>query len=209
MTQESKTTWVVGITGGIGSGKSIVSRILRCNGFPVFDCDYEASYLMANNPEIKREIIEILGQESYLEERINKKFIASKIFSDIILRQKVNSIVHCAVRNEINKRISCLKEPVFFIESAILSTGGLAILCDRIWIVEAAEELRIRRVINRDNLSVSEIERRIKAQESELSQLPPSKITVINNNGMDSLLEETLIFTDKFNNIESLCLKKF
>ena len=182
----------IGITGGIGSGKSIVSRILRCNGIFVYDCDSEAKYLMKNTPYLKRDLISFLGKEIYLNNgELNRKYLAQRLFSDSNLRTKVNIIVHEAVRKDILSKREKIKG-WFFIESAILATAKLDSYCDKIWVVTASLQERIKRISKRDCLSDDEILKRIESQNQEISFLPWDKIVMIENNSDNQLLLKVL-----------------
>ena len=182
----------VGITGGIGSGKSVVSRILRCNGYSVYDCDREAKILMNQDAEIVRSLREIAGDEVYSNDGfLNRKYLAERLFADVELRLKVNALVHEAVRNDL-KRCKEHLNGIFFIESAIMSTAGIDDLCDEIWLVEADENTRITRVKSRDNLSIDEIKKRIESQKNEFDRLPETKTVRILNDGDSGLIIEIL-----------------
>ena len=97
------TTRLIGITGGIGCGKSVVSRICRLRGFDVYDCDSEAKMLMDNDPLLKSAIVEILGRDILLSDgSLDRKIMAALIFSDDCKRRKVNTAVHSAVKADIS-----------------------------------------------------------------------------------------------------------
>lgn len=142
---------VICICGGIGSGKSVVSRILRLNGHPVYDCDQEAKSLMQNGVALRKAISGLLGSEVYAGETglLNREKVAELIFNDSELLGKLNRIVHKAVRDDIQGRIQGCDKGCFFIESAIPATSGLLKDCDEVWFVTADEEVRIRRAVER------------------------------------------------------------
>lgn len=189
----------IGITGGIGAGKSVVSRVLRCNGFVVYDCDSEAKYLMVTDNSLKESLTKRLGKGIYLNNgELNKEKLADLIFNDSDIRNFVNGKVHTAVRNDILNKAKFLKE--FFIESAILATGGIAPYCEQIWVVTAPLEERISRVIRRDKTSTEEIERRILSQKKELELLKNEPVITLDNDNHHSLLKVILQLTKKFNN---------
>ncbi len=182
------------ITGGIGSGKSVVSRILRLNGFKVYDCDSEARRIMEMDLGVMEQLIEILGEESYhsvggVEENrraINRPFIASKIFNDDELRNAVNRVVHKAVREDV-VRFARECETIAFCETAIPATSKMEAMCESIWLVTASERERIERVVKRNGLSRTEVESRIATQKEEFSKLDEKKTHVIMN-GKDNLI---------------------
>lgn len=188
---------IVGITGGIGSGKSVVSRILRLKGFRVYDCDYEAKRLMTFSPALRSEIVEILGEEAYLESgMLDKKYMASRIFTEVEALERINRAVHTAVREDLisllrvseGVEVPQCQPDLFFVESAILGSSGLSDLCSSIWLVTAPESLRLERVMSRGGITEEDALRRIEAQKSEESLLPPDIIREVDNSGAGSLL---------------------
>lgn len=200
---------IIGITGGIGSGKSVVSRILRLNGLLVYDCDMEARILMENDGEIRKDLITLLGEETYDSlGLLNRPFVSSRIFSDNSLRDGVNAIVHAAVRKHF-MRFRLESDSTVFCESAILATSGLDLFCNRIWLVNAPEIIRIERVKQRNGLKEPEIIRRIKSQEKEIELLPSEKIDIIDNSGDVSILERiTALLPKSFNLIKTVSYER-
>lgn len=180
---------IIGITGGIGAGKSVVSRILRLKGHEVYDCDSEATRLMEDFPDLRSNLRDRFGEECYdTHGKLNRKFLASRIFCDSSHRDWVNSLVHKAVREDIARRAEGV-DSILFIESAIMVTSRLDGMCDEIWLVDAPEEVRIERAVERGG-SREDISRRIKAQESEYESLPPGKTWVIENGKGSALLPQ-------------------
>ncbi|MDE5887900.1 MAG: dephospho-CoA kinase [Muribaculaceae bacterium] len=177
----------IGITGGIGAGKSIVSRLLRLKGFTVYDCDSAARSLMEQDPEVRDDLTNLLGQDAFRDNHLNRQFVAERIFGDKDLRERVNKVVHKAVREDF-LRMTEREEGIVFIESAIPVTGGLVPLMDEIWVVEADEATRIERVKKRNGLSEDQIVARIKTQQEEFDSLPAEKTRYIDNDGESSLI---------------------
>lgn len=177
----------IGITGGIGAGKSIVSRLLRLKGFTVYDCDSAARSLMEQDPEVRNALIELLGTDAFQDNHLNRQFVAERIFGDKELRERVNKVVHKAVREDF-LRMADREEGAVFIESAIPVTGGLVPLMDEIWVVEADEATRIERVKKRNGLSEEQIAARINSQQREFDSLPAEKTRYIDNDGDSSLI---------------------
>lgn len=196
----------IGITGGIGSGKSVVSRILRCNGFDVYDCDSRARNLMESDKELRNELIAKLGNSLYKEDgHLNRTYLAGVLFSDFKVREFVNSIVHSAVRKDI-KKIAENKRGLFFIETAIPATGGIDRLCSLIWEIISPEYLRIKRVESRDQLKPDEIKKRIEAQKNELDRMKVKEIIKIENDDRHPLLLKVLKLTERIDNHISFTL---
>lgn len=198
-----ESPFTVGITGGIGAGKSVVSRTLRCSGFPVYDCDSEAKRIMTEDQEVRKVLVSQFGENLYTEDgALNTKFLASIIFRDSEKRNFVNSVVHLAVKKDIEKERRCLKG-FFFIESAIIFTGGLVKFCDSIWVITAPLKERIERVLLRDHSTVEAIEARIKSQEKEFSELERYHPLVLDNSDHKPLLAEILKLINRFNNLQT------
>lgn len=179
---------IIGITGGIGSGKSVVSRILRLNGERVYDCDSEARRLMESDPEVKDRLRSLLGEGAYTASgRLDRGYVASAIFSDSVLRDGVNRIVHAAVKEDFLRFVES-SDRISFCESAILATSHLDELCGSIWLVTAPEQQRIERVRRRNGLPDEEILRRIESQRDEFKSLPAGKVVGIMNGDDDMIL---------------------
>ncbi|MDE6095771.1 MAG: dephospho-CoA kinase [Muribaculaceae bacterium] len=185
---ESCEKCIIGITGGIGAGKSVVSRILRLKGYWVYDCDLEAKILMDQDMDVRNALKELFSESIYLEDgTLDRKLMADKIFSDENIRNYVNRIVHSAVKSDFISRAGRNGSPVF-VESAILHTSGLDSICSRIWLVDAPVDVRINRVVERNGMSAQQIEARMSAQQGEFDLFDRNKIDVIDNSGDVSLL---------------------
>ena len=208
---------IVGITGGIGSGKSTIARALAARGFAVYDCDKEAKRIIAENKDVQQQITELLGPEAFttplapsLEERAggevsyNTAYVAQRVFAEPELLARLNAIVHPAVKKDI------LQHPLlrrgrgerFFIESAILYEAGLDELCNRIIIVDAPEEVRLARTIARDYRGedtpehINKVRARIRAQKNSAGLSDPRRdVLTILNDGTRSVsdLAETIL----------------
>ena len=142
---------MIGITGGIGSGKSRISRELIRRGYSVYDCDREAKRIIVENPEVRKAIINLLGEEAFQRPTTNDQrpiyntaYVAKRVFEDKALLEAINKIVHPAVKEDI-----IAKQPDF-VESAILYEAGIDVLCERIIVIDAPEDIRIERTIGRD-----------------------------------------------------------
>ena len=182
---------VIGITGGIGSGKSTLSRELAKRGYTVYDCDREAKRIIAEDKDVQQQIIDLLGEESFVDGIYNTAYVAKRVFEDSHLLTALNAIVHPAVGLDIMKR-----KPDF-VESAILFESGFDTLCDRIIVVDAPEEIRIARVIARDfhglntTANIEKVRARIRTQRHHEGDL-----TIINDgqHPLSELAEEIIKF---------------
>lgn len=179
----SSSNMIIGITGGIGSGKSTIARELAKRGYMVYDCDQEAKRIIAENADVQQEIIDLLGEEAFVGGTYNTAYVAKRVFEDSHLLAALNAIVHPAVGLDIMKR-----KPDF-VESAIIYESGLDILCDRIIVIDAPEEIRIARTIARDYhgdaspANIDKVRARIKAQNIPTGDL------FINNDGKTSIAD--------------------
>ena len=159
---------ILGITGGIGSGKSYISALLREQmNVPVYDCDAEAKRLICEDEEIRQKLTELTGAPIYKEGKLQKKVLADYLFANQQHVQKVNAIVHPAVRRDIGKWVEQQDSEVVAVESAILYESGFDTLVDKVLFVNAPLELRIQRAMKRDGSTREQIEARIGMQQSE------------------------------------------
>ncbi len=142
---------LVGITGGIGSGKSTVCRIFEILGIPVYSADYRAKWLMANDPKLKLQLAKEFGEETYQPEGIlNRAFLAQKVFSDPEKVKKINSIVHPAVEKDFISWAEKQTAPYVLKEAALLFETGSANDLDKIITVSTPLKIRMARVLMRD-----------------------------------------------------------
>ena len=162
---------IIGITGGIGSGKSRIARELARRGYTVYDCDAEAKRIVAENGEVQQAIVALLGQEAFIDGRYNTAYVAKRVFAEPALREALNAIIHPAVIQDIER-----KQPDF-IESAILYEAGLETLCDQVVVIDAPEDIRIARVLGRDYKgkatpeNIAKIQARMRAQKAHRGDL--------------------------------------
>lgn len=176
-------TKLTGITGGIGSGKSVVSRILRLRGIPVYDCDLEAKRIMDSSGEVLHALHTRLGDEVCpAGGPICRPMLARHVFGDDEVRLWLNSLVHRLVRDDVAlwaSRMEAAGHSRCFVESAILASSGLAAMCGEIWLVTAPEDERVARVARRDGADPTLIWQRIRSQREEDALLLDSGIPVI------------------------------
>lgn len=188
---------LIGITGGIGSGKSTIARALEARGFTVYDCDREAKRIIAENKEVQQQIISLFGEDSFVNGIYNTAYIAQRVFSDPSLLAQLNAIIHPAVKADILSLLPSTGRSggVFFVESAILYESGLDSLCDKIIVVDAPEDIRIARTIARDynGLSspdnINKVRARIHAQGHLQQPHPDRKTIVVLNDGSTPIPE--------------------
>ncbi|MBR4963280.1 MAG: dephospho-CoA kinase [Muribaculaceae bacterium] len=181
----------VGITGGIGSGKSVVCEILRILNYPVYDTDVQAKILMRESSVIISKLKSLIGDEAYVEGEINRAKISSFIFSSQENLNKVNSIVHPEVCSHFMSWKSEQISDVVFVESAILYESGLSDMVDEVWCVVADEEKRVERVMKRNGLTKQEVLDRINSQISDKERGKRAD-HIIDNSGNISLLKQII-----------------
>ncbi|MDR5589787.1 dephospho-CoA kinase [Christiangramia sp. SM2212] len=158
---------VIGLTGGIGSGKTTVAGFFEEIGIPVYIADDAGRRLMNTSKEIREAVIQIFGEEAYNKKLPNRKFIASKVFNDKGLLSRLNQIIHPAVERDFNSWLSDQTSEYVIYEAAILyETGGYK-KCDYSILVTAPQKLRILRLQKRDDSSVEEIQERMNNQWSD------------------------------------------
>tara|TARA_B110000971_G_scaffold64621_1_gene66148 strand:- start:9659 stop:10255 length:597 start_codon:yes stop_codon:yes gene_type:complete len=174
-------TKIVGLTGGIGSGKTTVAQMFKALGVPVYNADDEAKALMQSSEIIKGELIQLLGDSCYQNAQLNRSFIASKVFADKALLEKINAIVHPKVAAHFEQWLSNQNAPYVIKEVAILFETGSQDLFDFILTVTAPVETRIQRVMDRDQKTKSEVELVIKNQLSETEKINQSHFVIFNN----------------------------
>ncbi len=180
---------LIGLTGGIGAGKSVVARVLRTKGLGVYDCDLRAKILMEESQELREALKGRFGTECYCEDNtLNRAFLSKRIFSSDEERKWLNALVHEAVRKDLGEWCGNRGDEVKFVESAILHTSGLDSVCSSIWLVMAPIEMRFQRALRRGGIDGENIRARMKAQEDEFKSLPVSKVEILDNSGMSSLL---------------------
>tara|TARA_B100000508_G_scaffold48272_1_gene37510 strand:+ start:57869 stop:58444 length:576 start_codon:yes stop_codon:yes gene_type:complete len=171
----------VGLTGGIGAGKSIVARVLATMGFPVFYSDKVGKELLSDNSDIQNEVINIFGNEAYAEGELNRGFLAKMIFSDNQLKEKLNAIIHPAVREEFDAWSKKQNSTIVFNEAAILFETGSYKNFDKNILVTAPEEIRINRVMERDDSSKEEIRSRMENQWSDSRKKKLADFEIVND----------------------------
>ena len=172
---------LVGITGGIGSGKSAISRALRALGYPVYDTDSEAKRIIVENKAVRSQIEYLFGSDVFDGDRYRTDVVAQQVFADGDLLDKLNKVVHPAVCFDV-KHWALKQNGTCFVESAILWESGLAELCDTVVEVTAPMEVRIERTMARDNASREQVQQRIASQTRETDIRAHANI-ILNNNG--------------------------
>ena len=171
---------IIGLTGGIGSGKSTVANMFKELGVPVYNSDERAKYLMNTSLEIKSQLIKLLGEEAYKGDKLNRSFIAEKVFSNTNLLAKLNDIVHPIVRNDFIDWTKKQDYSYVIQETALLFENKAQDLYDSIILVTAPIETRIIRVVDRDKSSREQVIARMKNQLDDKKKLNLSNYVIEN-----------------------------
>ena len=162
---------MIAITGGIGSGKSMVSRIVQVMGYQVYDCDSQAKTLMVTDENVRSQLKAAFGEQTYLDDgSINRQHLSAIAFADEQTLAHLNAIVHPAVAADLKRWTRCLADKgarAAFVETALLRTARLDQVVDSVWHVTAPPRVRITRVMQRSGLTEQQVLERIAAQAAE------------------------------------------
>ena len=186
------STRLIAITGGIGSGKSVISDILRAMGHKVYDCDTRAKALMDTDESIKDDLINLISIDAVRSDRtIDRKLLSKIVFNDPDALSRLNSIVHKAVRADLRRWRDTSSDKTVWVETAILYASRLDREVDEVWEVTAPTELRVQRVMKRNSMSREQVLARISSQSTTAAQLHPLTKTIVND-GVEPVLPQIL-----------------
>ena len=193
---------LIAITGGIGSGKSVVSRMMQVMGYDVYDCDSRAKGLMTGNEDVKRQLVEAFGKETYLDDgSINREHLSAVAFTNDDALARLNAIVHPATARDLQRWADAQKRQgasLAFVETALLRTAALDQVVDEVWHVTAPTQVRIDRVMARNGLTAAQVQARIDSQTLE-DKIAQGEHEIVNDN-TSALLPQVmklLQFNDK------------
>lgn len=179
----------IGLTGGIGSGKTTVAKMFEEFGIPIYIADTEAKNLMHTSAEIREALQQLLGDTVYKNGQLDRKFMADKIFNDKELLEKVNKIIHPRVEMHFQEWKKKQKAPYCIKEVAILFENGSYKRCDRTILVVADEQERISRVMKRDGVEREKVLERMKNQWSDAKKIPLADY-IIKNQTLEATKKE-------------------
>lgn len=180
---------LIAISGGIGSGKSVVSAIVGRLGYRVYDCDSRAKRLMDEDKSILQRLAADIDADAVADGRIDRRRLASVVFGDAGKLARLNEIVHGAVRADLALWVANGRCEPLFVETAILYQSGLDRMVDEVWDVTAPEALRVVRVMKRNGLTAAEVEARIESQTVDVDK-PHANVHKIVNDGESALLPQ-------------------
>lgn len=182
---------LVAITGGIGSGKSVVSHIVSTMGYGVYDTDANAKRLMNVSNCIRKSLINHFGPQVYTSDGVlDRAYLASVVFGNQAQLLFLNSVVHPAVATDVMDWAEKQRGKVTFVETALLHASGLAAKVDAVWRVTAPEDVRVARVMKRNGITAQAVRDRIKAQQTE--EVPFGGEQVVVNDGCCALLPQVV-----------------
>lgn len=193
MAESAHAPLQIGITGGIGSGKSIVCKVFACLGISIYDADARAKWLTNHHSAIRREVTALLGVEAYGENgQYNRPYVASKVFANESLLKSLNAIIHPVVFQDTQKWIAGKKgEPYVIKEAALMKAAGDGNTLDYVVVVQAPETIRIQRILQRDKRSEEEIRSIIARQVSDEARAAIADFTILNG-GTAALIPQVL-----------------
>lgn len=191
---------LIAITGGIGSGKSVVARLVQVMGYEVYDCDSRARALMITDATVREQLVVSFGDETYLSDgSLNRQHLSQVAFADDQALARLNAIVHPATARDM-KRWAQGQEAqgavVAFCETALLRTAGLDRVVDDVWHVTASADVRIARVMARSGLTALQVKERMAAQSIEDAVAPGEK-QIVNDNDTAVLPQVVQLLKDR------------
>lgn len=183
---------IIGITGGIGSGKSTVAEIIEEFGYPVYYSDDRAKEIVNNDAELQLKIRELLGDEAYdASGRYDRAFVAQKVFDNVKLLNQLNALIHPAVKKDFERWVEEQNETFLFKETALLFELKLHETCDRSILVTAVDEIRIKRVMARDKKTAAQVQAIINRQMPEHEKTAIADFVIANNDALPELRDAT------------------
>ncbi|WP_405414359.1 dephospho-CoA kinase [Maribacter sp. Asnod1-A12] len=171
---------IIGLTGGIGSGKSTVATMFKELGVPVYDSDQRAKFLMNTSKVIHDQLVALLGKEAFKDGALNRSYIAGKVFNDAELLAKLNNIVHPVVRQDFIDWSNDQDANYVIQETALLFENKAQELYDEVILVTAPKEVRINRVLDRDNTTREQVEARMNNQLDDETKLELANYVIEN-----------------------------
>jgi len=186
------STKIIGLTGGIGSGKTTVAKFIEEFGFPVYYSDDRAKDIVNDNEDLKVKIKELLGNEAYDAQGLyDRKFVAAQVFNNKELLERLNEIIHPAVRIDFEEWVKKQTKYLVFKETALLFELKLNRQCYQSILVTAEDNLRAKRVMDRDGKTYREVQAIMEKQMPEKEKVRLATCIIYNNTNIDDLKEQT------------------
>lgn len=190
---------IIGITGGIASGKSTLSSLLKTHGFPLYDSDLEARRLQNEHPAIVSQTKALFGDDIYVDGQLNRPAVAALVFQNPELLRKLTDIVHPVVKADFLQWTKQFNpNQLIFIESAVLFEANFDGLVDKVILLTVSEEIRIQRVMERDGSTKEQVLARIKNQIPDTEKIPKSDLVILTDQGLpDDVLHLIISWQDR------------
>jgi dephospho-CoA kinase len=184
----------IGVTGGIGSGKSEVCKIFENLGVPVLSADAIAKEISNYDPRVKQLLIKLLGPQAYTPDGVlDRPYVASRVFSSESIQKRINAVIHPRVEDEVRRKFSEMERsgtPIGMVEAALIYEAGLDRLLDAVVVVDAGESNRIERVVNRDGSTRSSVLDRMKAQMDPNAKVKKADYIIHNDGSIEELKQK-------------------
>lgn len=190
-------TLKIGLTGGIGSGKTSVASVFKVLGIPVFDADREAKLIMEKDEELASSIKRVFGKETYINKKLNRFFLANLVFNDPFKLAQLNALVHPKIINVANNWMKHQNTSYVIKEAALMFETGSAADLDFVIGVQAPKNLRLERVMERDNVTSEQVLERMNRQISEVIKMKLCDFVIVNDEAQ-LLIPQVLRLHDKF-----------
>ena len=187
----------IGLTGGIGSGKSTVARIFEVLGIPVYDADSASKKLMIENNELKNQIKNFFGKEAYTDGELNRRYLAEQVFSDSQKMALLNSFVHPATIKDAEQWMKKQNAPYLIKEAALIFESGSQRQLDYVIGVKSPLALRLQRTIQRDNVNTEQVKARMEMQMDEAIKMRLCDYVIINDE-QEMLIPQVFELHEKF-----------
>lgn len=187
----------VGLTGGIGSGKSTVASIFNVLGIPVYSADDAAKRLMTENEELKNNIIRSFGDKSYINGELNRKYLSAQVFNDSKKIELLNSFVHPATIKDARQWMEKQNAPYVIKEAALIFESGFHQFLDYVIGVKSPLYLRVERTMKRDNVTSDQVKARMKMQIDEEEKMGLCDFIIVNDEE-EMLIPQVLALHEKF-----------
>ncbi|MEO6818405.1 MAG: dephospho-CoA kinase [Ginsengibacter sp.] len=191
----------IGLTGGIGSGKSVISKIFRALNIPVYDADQAAKKLMSEDVVLKEKIKNAFGEESYTGEELNKSYLAAEVFNDSAKLSMLNSLVHPATIKDAEDWMSAQESPYILKEAALIFESGSQKNLDLVIGVQAPIAMRIHRSMLRDSITAAQVKIRMDKQLDDVLKMSLCDYVIINDE-KHLIIPQVLALHEKFKNGE-------
>jgi len=185
---------IIGLTGGIGSGKTTLAKHIEECGYPVYFSDDKAKEIVNTNTALKAQIIALLGNDAYdASGRYNRAFVADKVFNNAELLTSLNSLIHPAVKVDFEQWVQSQSSPIVFKETALLFELGHQTSCFKSVLVTADDNIRMKRVMDRDGKTYREVEKIMQKQMPEKDKIRKADFVIYNNGTTSQLETETAV----------------